>query len=267
MDKATFIGLIGALGLTYYCTISTELTATGGNEFLNPQALVLVFFGSICCTLMSVPWPTFLDGVRVARKVLFHPEVNLVSITEKLVDCSQTARREGPLSLEKRLASADEDPFLVKGLQMVIDGNSAEEVEGVLRVEMIGLRARHKRGQQLFVLLGKYAPAFGLLTTLIGEVMMFKGISSGSVLNVGTIGQGMAVALLGTLYGVILSNLVYLPFADKLDSRSAQEMLVKELYIQTAQSIANEESPTLLRQKLLGFMDNRVRSALEQTAA
>ena len=150
---------------------------------------------------------------------------------------------------------------------MVIDGNSAEQVEGVLRVEMIGLRARHKRGQQLFVLLGKYAPAFGLLTTLIGEVIMFKGISSGSVLNVGSIGQGMAVALLGTLYGVILSNLVYLPFADKLDSRSAQEMLVKELYIQTSQSIANEESPTLLRQKLLGFLDKRVRNALEQTAA
>ncbi len=254
MDKATFFGFLGAAGLVAW---AMHMSLTGGETaayaFLNVPGLILVVFGSLFCTMMSVPMPTFRDSWRIAGKVIFWKEQRLEQVVQKLVDLATKARHEGVLTLESELAEI-KDPFLAKALQMVIDGQQQEEVETSLRVELHALGARHKMGKKFFLQMSVYAPGYGLICTLIGQCVMFRNMGGGG--DIGKIGGGMAVALLGTLYGVLTCNLFCLPFADKLEARSAQEMLVKELYLQGVLAIAAEDSPIVLKQKLLAFLDN-----------
>ena len=136
---------------------------------------------------------------------------------------------------------------------MVVARKPVEEIETGLRVELHGMAGRHKRGKKFFQVWAVYAPAFGLLTTLIGQCVMLKNMGS----DIGKIGEGMAVALLGTLYGSVLSNLFLLPFSDKLDARASEELLVKELYLQGILAMAEESPAMVLKQRLLLFLDDK----------
>lgn len=224
--------------------------------FLNLPGLILVLFGSLFCTMMSVPMPTFTDSWKIARKVIFCREQRLEQVIQTLVVLATKARHEGVLSLENELAEL-KDPFLAKALQMVIDGQQEDDIEANLRVELHALGSRHKMGKKFFLQMSVYAPGYGLICTLIGQCVMFKSMGGGAGgVDFAKIGSAMAVALLGTLYGVLVCNLFCLPFADKLEARSNQEMLVKELYLQGVLAIAAEASPIVLKQKLLAFLDS-----------
>lgn len=262
-DAATFAGLIGCVSLTAYCMWSTShrQPTAGGSAFINWDALILVLFGSIFCTLMSVPLPTFRNSWRIARRVLFSKEMQLAKEIETLVGYSTTVRREGKIAgIEKILREDEEkeeiDPFLRKALEMVANQLKAEEIESSLRVELIGMAARHRQGKKFFQVMAVYAPGYGLLTTLIGQVVMLKNMGS----DIKSIGAGMGIALLGTLYGSMMSNFVCLPFADKLEMRANEEMLVKQLYVNAAKAMAIESSPLELKEKLLAFLDNATQS-------
>ncbi len=259
MDRATIFGLVGTIGLSIYCMDSVAATLTDATQphmFLQPQALVLVFLGSIFCAMTSVSWTQFTEAMRAGRKCVVHTDVRYEDVIPKLVEYATIAKRDGKVPLERSLSQAEyEDPFLMNGLKLAASGKSGEKVDAELRAEMAGITARHERSRQVYVRMGKYAPAFGLLTTLIGEVVMFDSLKSG-VTEVAPIATGMAVALLGTLYGVMLANFIYMPFADKLQSRSRQEMFVNELYLQTAKSVAMDENPLFLYDTLCAFLDN-----------
>lgn len=250
MDIATLVGLllaIGAIGFTMYEQTHGHLSA-----FYSTEGLMLVIGGSIAATLLSVPLRTFLDVYRVFGKWLFCAEISLQTLILQLVEYSTKARKDGLLALEQELESSG-DPFAVKGLRMVIDGQKAEDVEANLRLELHALGERHKAGKKLFEFMGKYAPVYGLIATLLGQVVMFRNMGS----DTSAIGSGMAMALLGTLYGAMWANVVCLPIADKLAIRSSQELLRKELVINGVLGIQAGDSPTALKTKLLAFLDGR----------
>ncbi len=251
MDKATFLGFFGSVGLCFFCMYS----GAGGDmmAYWSFSAFILVLFGSLTCTMMSVPMSSFMNGVRVTAKCfVYKEERDLVEVVQEMVEYATTARQDGLLALENELMDLS-DPFLSEGLRMVIDGQKPDEVEVNLRLKLLSMGNRHTQGKKFYEIMGVYSPAYGLLTTIIGQVVMFKNMGT----DISAIGSGMAVALLGTLYGSLLSNLVCLPFADKLDVRSKQEQLQKELQIQGILAIASESSPTMLKQQLLAFLDQK----------
>ena len=254
MDRSTVIGLAGAMGVVFFA-IQNEFGTDVGILFRG-STIAMVFLGSAFCAMISVRGSTFVGAYQILKKAVFHTEPNLADVVQRLEGYARLARRETPVELDNQLKGSDENPFFIKGLQMALDGMTAAEVETAMRVEIHGLRARHRAGKQLFIVMGKYAPAFGLLTTIIGEIKMFTGLGGG-VVSIPVIGEGMAFALVGTMYGVIIANLFCLPIADKLETRAHEEILLRELYIQSVISIATEASPTALRQNLLAFLDQR----------
>ena len=157
------------------------------------------------------------------------------------------ARREGILALESH-ASEAEDEFLGKSIQLAIDGTAPELIRDILTTEVAFMEDRHNRGQSILIAMGTSAPAFGMIGTLIGLVQMLAGMEDPS-----SIGLGMAVALLTTLYGAVLANVFFLPTAGKLKVRTAGELLVKEITIEGILSIQSGDNPRILLEKLISF--------------
>ncbi|MFO1042042.1 MAG: MotA/TolQ/ExbB proton channel family protein [Planctomycetaceae bacterium] len=257
MDFATIIGFVAALGII----IGAMYHQTHGHlmGFYSTEGVLLVIVGSACATMMSMPMKNFLATFRVLGKCLFYKEVPLTQALMQLVDFAAVARKDGVLALETRLDEVTE-PFLAKGLRMVIDGQDHEAIETSLRLELFSQGERHAIGKKVFAVMGNYAPAFGLTATIIGQVVMFQNMGS----DISAIGGGLSVALLGTLYGSLFANLLCLPLADKLGIRSGQETMLKELYLNGIMGIAAGHSPTELKQTLLSFLDGRTATKFEQ---
>ena len=258
MDLASILGLIFAFGIiggAMHHQTHGHLEA-----FYSTEGVLLVIVGSLCATMISLPMKNFLSIFGVIRKCLFYKETSLGDAILKLVEFAGVARKDGLLALEGRMTEISE-PFLAKGLRMVIDGQDHHDVESTLRLELFALGERHSVGKKAFALIGNYAPAYGLTATIIGQVVMFQNMGG----DISSIGAGLSVALLGTLYGSLFANVVCLPFADKLGIRANQEMQLKELYLQGIMGIAAGDSPTALKQRLLSFLDGRTATRVEET--
>jgi chemotaxis protein MotA len=256
MDKATFIGLLSALGIV----IGAAFHQTHGNllAFYSTEGVLLVMCGAMFATMISMPMKNFKEIFRIAKKCLFYKETSLPELIQTLVEFATIARKDGLLALESQVQSID-DPFLAKGLRMVIDGTDHHEVEMTLRLEMAAMAERHAAGKKLFATMANYGPAYGLMATIIGQVVMFQNMGG----DISAIGGGLSVALLGTLYGSVLANIICSPFADKLGLRASQEAMLKELQLHGILGIAQGDSPTALKQKLVGFVDGRGAARLE----
>jgi chemotaxis protein MotA len=227
--------------------------------FASTEGTLVVIIGSMCGTMISLPMKNFLAMGAVMKKCLFFKEVPLGDAILKLVEFAAVARKDGLLALEGRMGEVSE-PFLAKGLRMVIDGQDHHDVESTLRLELFVLGERHAVGKKALAIWGNYGPAYGLMATIIAQVVMFGNIGG----DIAAIGGGLSAALLGTLYGSLLSNIVALPFADKLGIRASQEMQLKELYLQGIMGIAAGDSPTALKQRLLSFLDGRTATKVEE---
>ena len=258
MDFASILGMLFAIGIIG----GAAYHQTHGNlmAFYSTEGILLVIIGSLCATMISLPMRNFLGIPGVLKKCLLFKETSLGDAILKLVEFAAVARKDGLLALEGRMTEVQE-PFLAKGLRMVIDGQDHHDVEATLRLELFALGERHAVGKKAFALMGNYAPAYGLTATIIGQVVMFQNMGGA----ISEIGAGLAVALLGTLYGSLFANVVCLPFADKLGIRANQEMQLKELYLQGIMGIAAGDSPTALKQRLLSFLDGRSATRVEAT--
>ncbi|WP_010582244.1 motility protein A [Schlesneria paludicola] len=258
MDIASILGLIIAFGIIG----GAAYHQTHGNlmAFYSTEGVLLVIVGAICATMISLPMSNFLGIFGVMKKCFLYKETPLGVAILKLVEFAAVARKDGLLALEGRMAEVDE-PFLAKGLRMVIDGQDHHDVESTLRLELFALGERHSIGKKAFAMMGNYAPAYGLMATIIGQVVMFQSMGG----DISAIGAGLSVALLGTLYGSLFANIVCCPFADKLGIRAGQEMQLKELYLQGIMGIAAGDSPTALKQRLLSFLDGRTAIKVEET--
>lgn len=245
MDLATVIGLVVGIGALLGTAI---LEGTHLSALINIPALVLIVGGSIGATLTSFSLSDFLRLPAFLREALFAPPLPLAERVRQLVDLAQKARREGLLALEEDARSID-DPFLQKGLQLVVDGTEPEVVHAVLESELAAWEEREKVGEGLFMGLGGYAPTMGIMGAVLG-LMHALGQSD----DPKKMAHAIAVAFVATLYGVGFANLVCLPLAGKLKARLAERRVLYELTIAGILAIQAGENPRLVAEKLSSYL-------------
>jgi len=250
MDTGTTFGII--IGFTL---IILAIQLGGGlTFFVDVKSLMIVAGGTIASTLISFPVSRVLGVMQVVKNAFLQKNLAPNATIENLVAFAEKARREGILSLENALEEVD-DEFLKSGIRLAVDGVEPELIKDILDTELAFIEDRHKIGQSIFSTMGLYCPAFGMIGTLIGLILMLQQMEDPSA-----IGPGMALALLTTLYGAVMANVVFLPIAGKLRNRTAEEILIKEITIEGIMSIQSGDNPRIVKQKLQAFLSPQLRS-------
>ncbi len=249
MDIATLIGILVSFGLV----IVSIMMGGEGTWFINAPSVMIVAGGTMGATLLAYPLSDVLSVFNVVKNVFMHKSQVVGELIPLISGFAKKARQEGILSFESQLADID-DPFLVKGIQMAIDGMESSAIEDVMTTEIIYLEERHRLGAEIFTTMGTFAPAVGMLGTIIGLVQMLMQMEDPS-----QIGAPMAVALLTTFYGTILANLLFLPVAGKLKTRSKQEVLTKQMVLEGVISIQSGDNHRIVEQKLKAFIAPKAR--------
>jgi chemotaxis protein MotA len=185
----------------------------------------------------------------VITKTLFHSVRDPADASIHVLMLAQKTRRNGVLALQEDLDGMRQEPFLHKGMQLVVDGTPGEEVEAIMRRDMFSTSQRHAKSASVLRKAAEFSPAMGLIGTLIGLVQMLGNLDDPT-----TIGPSMAVALLTTFYGAVLANMVFIPLASKLERNSEQEELVNQVYLMGAASIGRQENPRRLEMMLNSVM-------------
>lgn len=250
MDIATLIGLVLA-----FAAILISIMVSGPlSAFWDVGSIFIVLGGTIASTLINYSLQEIVGVVGVVKKAFLFKMPPPGETIKKMVHYAEMARREGILFLEQELEKID-DPFLRQGLQLAVDGTEPDLIRNILDTEISYLRMRHETGAAIFDTMGAFAPAFGMIGTLIGLVLML-----GSMEDPASIGPAMAVALITTFYGAVLANALFLPIAGKLKLRSSQEVLVRELMMEGILSMQSGDNPRIVEQKLVSFIAPKLRS-------
>ena len=244
MDIATLVGILVSFGLV----IVSILMGGEGTWFVSAPSLMIVGGGTMGATLLAYPLVDVLGVFKVAKNVFMHKSQVVSELIPLISEFAKKARQEGILSFESQLADI-EDPFLVQGIQMAIDGMESSAIEDVMTTEIIYLEERHRLGSEIFSTMGTFAPAVGMLGTIIGLVQMLMLMEDPS-----QIGAPMALALLTTFYGTLVAYLVFLPIAGKLKTRSKQEILIKQMVLEGVISIKSGDNHRIVEQKLKAFI-------------
>ena len=253
MDIATIIGLAAAFGLVGWSIMA------GGNlsAFLNLPAAAIVLGGTFGSLLVHFPLSRFLGLFQILRKTLVFVQPEPDAIIAKMVKYAERARREGMLALEDD-SETEEDEFLRKGLRLAVDGTDPQLLEKILHTDLQQIENRHFEGAKILAAGGTFAPAFGMIGTLIGLVSMLSTLSDPA-----NIGAGMATALVTTFYGAVLANALFLPLAGKLETRSREELLNKEMVIDGIMAIQSGDSPRIVEEKLKSFLSPTLRRKMD----
>ncbi|MDR1960387.1 MAG: MotA/TolQ/ExbB proton channel family protein [Planctomycetaceae bacterium] len=255
MDPGTIIGIISAVIMLAGSIIIAEGALYG---FVDVPALIIIAGGTFCGVLIAFPMRDVLRLPVLFRKVLFSRPKEAAPVIDQIVSLAETARHDGILALESRLDTVSE-PFLASALRLVVDGLPPDTVEAVLRRDMKSTHLRHTAGRRLFSQLGRTAPMFGLMSTLMGLVMMLADM------NPLTVGRHMSIALLGTFYGTVLANLLFLPAAEKLNGYNANELEIMELIMAGIRGIQCGDNPSMIRRNLSTFLPQKQRAELDGT--
>ena len=245
MDIATIIGLILGAVLTVFGILSSG--AAIGDYWDLPSALI-TFGGAFSCVLVSHTMQDFINGIKGIKLAFKVPVLNTSEMIKNIIELSNVARKEGLLSLEEATAELEE-PFLKKGILLVVDGTDPDLVRGILETELISIEDRHKKVIGFWDMVAAMGPAWGMIGTLLGLVAMLNDMNDPS-----SIGPSMAVALITTLYGSLLANWIATPIANKLRVINAAEMQLKEVMIEGLLSIQAGENPRVIEEKLKSFL-------------
>jgi chemotaxis protein MotA len=247
MDLATIIGLVLGTALV----ASAIVMGPSPIIFVNIAGILIVVGGTLGVTFIRNRMGAVFGTVKVVRGAFTQKLKPPADLIEQVVHLSRKARKESLLSLEKENI---DDEFLDKAVRLAVDGMEPESIRSVLETEIAFLRLRHQQGQELLEGIGECAPAFGMVGTLIGLVNMLANMDDPK-----SIGPSMAVAILTTLYGALIANLVALPLAAKLKNRSAEETLLKRVALQGVLSMVEGDHPASVEQKLVAFVAPRER--------
>jgi chemotaxis protein MotA len=253
VDIATLVGLVAAFGLVVWGIL------LGGSlqQFVNMPSVAIVVGGTAATILINFPLAKVLRLVAVLKKTVLFSVDEPDGIIAKLVAYAERARREGMLALEEQ-SETEQDEFLRKGLRLAVDGTDPQLLEKILETDLGQIEARHKEGKAILESGGTYAPAFGMIGTLIGLVNMLAALEDPT-----SIGAGMATALITTFYGALLANAFFLPLAGKLEHRSNEELLLKEMVIEGIMAIQSGDSPRIVEEKLKSFLSPTLRRRIE----
>ncbi|MDD2686406.1 MAG: flagellar motor protein [Gallionella sp.] len=245
MDKLTFLGLtVGIVG------ILTGQILEGGDLAILFQgaAFMIVFFGTLGAVMVQCPPKIFFMAVKMGRWAFVTPRMRSREMAHQLAEWSVLARKEGILALEARVGKVP-DPFLKKGLQLVVDGASGERVREVMDVEVHTWEQLHWQSARAWEAAAGYSPTIGIIGAVLGLMHVMQNLSEPSKL-----GGGIAVAFVATIYGVAFANLLFLPIANKLKSIIMQQTHVQEMIIDGLVGIANGDNPRLIESKLQGYL-------------
>lgn len=250
MDLATVIGIVMSFGLVLMAIVTGSTLLI----YIDVASALIVLGGTVGATLVNYPLGQVIGVIKVFKKTVFSSVENPGTIIENFMEYANKARREGILALEPVLKELD-DEFLKKGLQLTVDGLEPQTIQEILETEISYLEERHESGAEMVSTMGAYAPAMGMIGTVIGLVAMLQTMNDPS-----TIGPAMAVALLTTFYGALLANLVFNPMAGKLKTRSKQEVLIREMTMEGILSISKGENPRIIEEKLNCYLPPSTRA-------
>ena len=217
-------------------------------SLLQFTAFMIVIGGTLGAVMLQSPWPTFLLGARMARWVLFPPRLAPRESVDEIVAWSHVARKEGLLALETKIQEVD-DPFIARGLQLLVDGAEPDGLKDVLEVEIGAYEARLKLAAKIWESAGGYAPTIGILGAVMGLIHVMENLSDPAKL-----GSGIAVAFVATIYGVGAANLIFLPVAKKLMACIQQLVTLREMYVDGLVGIANGDNPRIIESRLQGYL-------------
>jgi len=251
MDIGTLGGLIFGSALILW----SILMGSSLNAFVDVPSMFITIGGTLCALLITFPVPKIKAVLSVTKKTINAGSLDLVPWYTTLIDLGTIARRDGILALEERMDKISDD-FLRRGLQMIIDGSPADTVTQIMEMEIENMEQRHSIGHDMWKAVGNYAPAFGMIGTLIGLIQMLQNMSDPSKL-----GAGMAVALITTFYGAMMANLVAIPLQGKLEQRTAEEVHLKKMLLAGILAIQSGDSPRMVGDKLAVYLTPAQRAA------
>lgn len=238
------IGMIGGIALIVWSIMSGGPIAA----FIDAPSLAITLGGSFCALLISFPIDDLKKVPQLLKQMLLQPESNGQELIETVIDISRKTRSKGILAIENDIKELDNE-VLVYGLEMVVDGADPEDIREIMEIKAENIEKRHSVGQSIFMKWGELAPAFGMIGTLIGLIIMLGELNDPS-----TIGSGMATALITTFYGSFLANMIFIPVADNLKAQTESEMHMCEMAIEGVLSIQAGQNPRVIEQKLRSYL-------------
>ena len=243
MDLATLLGMLGAIGIV----LAAILTGGSALVFVNVPSILIVVGGTIMVVMIKFSMGQFFGAFKVAITAFINKTDDPEAVIEKIVELANIARKEGMLALEN---AEIENEFLDEGIKMLIDGNSREVVEAVMQKDIKATIDRHTWGAKVFSATADVAPAMGMIGTLIGLVQMLSNMDDPK-----SIGPAMAVALLTTLYGAMIANMVAMPLADKLTLRKADENRIRSMCLDGVLAIQEGQNPRIIESMLKAYLE------------
>ena len=263
-DFGTLIGLLAGVGI-----VTAGIIAGGGNIywFMNFNSLLIVVGGTFAATMVNLPIKAVSNVFNILKNVFKGEDYDYAGVIDEIVQKATKARKDGLLSLESDISTI-RDGFFKNGIELAINERDAKRLRTFLNLEMNNIHSRHIAGQELFLYMASYAPAFGMLGTVLGLIIMMNNFASGD--NQSDISfsvaerfaellSGMGLALITTFYGVFFANMIFLPVGGKLKRRSENEMMLKNIVVEGIISIHAREHPVLIREKLMTFVPSQYR--------
>ncbi|WP_180683679.1 motility protein A [Tepidicella baoligensis] len=247
MNPSTLIGMVASVLLLVVVMI---FAAEDPLLFIDLPGLGIVLVGTMAATFMSYPLKEVLRVFKLIKTVIRNEQLYTQKDIEELVDVSRLWIRDDPVAVEKALQRVT-NPFLRTGVQLVIERTPEEDILDLLQWRIARLRAKEAAEAQLFRVMASYAPAFGMIGTLVGLVNMMDILGTGDMV---VIGGHLAVALMTTFYGILLANLVFKPVAVKLERRTEQRVVLMNMVMQGIAMMTAKRSPSLMRETLKSFV-------------
>jgi len=252
MDLFTIIGIAVGVG-----AVIGGMVLEGGtlNSITQLTAAIIVFGGTLGAVLVNYSVPTFVRALKNLGKALTTPTGGQLEVIDLITELSAVARKEGLLAIEGRIRGL-ENPFLKKGLQLVVDGTEPRLTREILEIDMAYAEEYDASSAKVFESAGGYAPTIGILGAVLGLIHVMENLAEPEKL-----GAGIAVAFVATVYGVGSANLLWLPLAGKIKQKVREEMIVNEMIIEGLVSLSEGENPRRVTEKLSGFLRENLKKS------
>ena len=263
-DLGTLIGLLAGITI-----VIIGILQSGGKLFwfFSFNSILIVVGGTLAATMVNLPLKAVKNLFNILKNVFKGEDYDYVGIINEIVEKAQKARKDGLLSLEADLTNMREG-FFKNGIELAINERESSRLRTFLNLEMNNITSRHIAGQELFLYMGSYAPAFGMLGTVLGLIVMMNNFAgSGEEVSASydvsekfaQLLSGMGLALITTFYGVFMANMIFLPIGGKLKRKSENEMMLKNIVVEGIISIHAREHPLLIKEKLMTFVPHSLR--------
>ena len=263
-DFGTVLGLFAGIAIIFI-----GIVQSGGSLvwFYNINSILIVLGGTFAATMVNLPLKALKNLPKIVQNVFRADNDDYNLVIEEIVQKAQKAKKDGLLSLEADLPQM-RDGFFKNGIELAINERESSRLRTFLNLELNNISSRHIAGQELFLYMASYAPAFGMLGTVLGLIVMMNNFSSGNegidasydvAERFAELLAGMGLALITTFYGVFFANMIFLPIGGKLKRLSENEMMLKSIVVEGIISIHAREHPILIKEKLINFIPSQFR--------